>query len=196
MIGYSSSSKARFTVENGVSEEVLVSQAAGGKREAFRLLFERFQLILFRAALYRTRDADRAHDLVQETFLRIWEHRSSLKAGHRFLPYAFRICDNLFRDALRHRKVRERLDAEIPPPAPTRNADPEGALHISLLEDRISAIINEELPVKCRNVFRLSRFEGKSNREIAHLLGLSVKTVENQITRALKILRKRLTGYL
>jgi DNA-directed RNA polymerase specialized sigma24 family protein len=60
-------------VENGVSEEVLVGQVAGGDREAFHLLFERFQPILFRAALYRTRDADRAHDLVQETFIRIWQ---------------------------------------------------------------------------------------------------------------------------
>jgi len=65
-----------------------------------------------------------------------------------------------------------------------------------MLQERISAIINEDLPAKCRNVFRLSRLEGKSNREIADLLGLSVKTVENQITRALKILRKRLKGYL
>jgi RNA polymerase sigma-70 factor (ECF subfamily) len=183
-------------VENGVSEEVLVSQVSEGNRDAFRLLFERFQPILFRAALYRVRDADRAHDLVQETFLRIWQHRSSLKAGHKFLPYAFRICDNLFRDALRHLKVRERLDAEIPSPAFSRDDDPEGALHVRLLEERISAIINEDLPVKCRNVFRLSRFEGKSNREIAGLLGLSVKTVENQITRALKILHKRLRGFL
>lgn len=183
-------------VENGVTDEGLVEKLAGGDREAFRLLFERFQPILFRAALYRTRDADRAHDLVQETFLRIWQHRSSLRAGHKFLPYAFRVCDNLFRDTVRRRKVRERLDTEIPPPAPSGHHDPEGVLDVRLLEDRISTIINEDLPAKCRNVFRLSRFEGKSNREIAGLLGLSVKTVENQITRALGILRKRLRGYL
>ena len=65
-----------------------------------------------------------------------------------------------------------------------------------MLQERISAIINEDLPAKCRNVFRLSRLEGKSNREIADLLGLSVKTVENQINRALKVFRKRLRGYL
>lgn len=183
-------------MENGFADEGLVDRVASGDREAFRMVFERFQPILFRAALYRTRDADQAHDLVQETFLRIWQHRSTLKSGHTFLPYAFRVCDNLFRDAFRRRKVRERLDPEIPPPAPSDGHDPEEALRFKLLQERISAIINEDLPAKCRNVFRLSRLEGKSNREIADLLGLSVKTVENQITRALKILRKRLEGYL
>ncbi len=93
------------------------------------------------------------------------------------------------------RYVRD-LTRKYAPPALSPNDDPEGELHVSLLQDRISAIINEDLPVKCRNVFRLSRFEGKSNREIADLLGLSVKTVENQITRALRIVRKRLRGYL
>jgi RNA polymerase sigma factor (sigma-70 family) len=85
---------------------------------------------------------------------------------------------------------------EILPLVPSRNHDPEGVLHLRQLEDRFSTIINEDLPAKCKDTFQLSRFEGKTNREIADLLGLSVKTVENQVTCALRILRKRLRGYL
>ena len=64
------------------------------------------------------------------------------------------------------------------------------------LEKHIQHIVNNRLPEKCRNIFFLSRIEGRSNPEIAHILDLSIRTVENQIYRAIKILRKNLINYL
>ena len=65
-----------------------------------------------------------------------------------------------------------------------------------VFQEEIQRLVNEKLPDKCRNIFILSRIEGKSNPEIAELLDLSIRTVENQIYRALKILKKNLTNYL
>mgnify|MGYP003311051687 CR=1 FL=1 len=63
-------------------------------------------------------------------------------------------------------------------------------------QEEIQQVVNKKLPDKCRNIFILSRIEGKSNSEIAELLDLSIRTVENQIYRAIKILKKNLTNYL
>jgi len=164
--------------------------------EAFRTLFERYQPVVFRHALFRTRDTDLAHDIVQETFIRIWEHRLSLRPHLSILGYALRISENLIRDTFRRRKTRQRLEVEIPLPSMSVGDDPGEALQLAMLQEKLVAIINGGLPERCRMVFLLSRFEGKSNREIAGLLGLSVKTVENQINHALKVLRKKMRGYV
>ena len=63
-------------------------------------------------------------------------------------------------------------------------------------QEEIQRLVNEKLPDKCRNIFILSRIECKSNPEISELLDLSIRTVENQIYRAIKILKKNLTNYL
>ena len=65
-----------------------------------------------------------------------------------------------------------------------------------VFQEEIQRLVNEKLPDKCRNIFILSRIEGKSNPEIAELLDLSIRTVENQIYRAIKILKKNLNNYL
>jgi len=88
--------------------------------------------------------------------------------------------------------MRERVASTIPTSTPSEGEDPAEAAQLAMLEERISAIINQELPARCRAIFLLSRFEGKTHREIAELLGLKVKTVENQINHALRVLKKRL----
>ena len=65
-----------------------------------------------------------------------------------------------------------------------------------MLQEEIQRIVNEKLPDKCRTIFILSRIENRSNPEIAEILNLSTRTVENQIYRALKILKKNLKNYL
>ena len=65
-----------------------------------------------------------------------------------------------------------------------------------MLQEEIQRVVNEKLPDKCRTIFILSRIEDRSNPEIAEILNLSTRTVENQIYRALKILKKNLKNYL
>lgn len=173
-------------------ERVLIESVKNSDVESFRLLFQKSQPIVFRRLLFQTGDADLSHDLVQETFLRIWERRSSLKPHLSFTAYALTISQNLLRDALRTRRTHARIEKTIPPPALSENDNPSEALNLSRLQEQLTFVINEKLPEKCRTVLLLSRFERLSNREIAEMLGISVRTVENQINHALKILRKYL----
>jgi RNA polymerase sigma-70 factor (ECF subfamily) len=178
-------------MEQKVTDAQLLEQVKDSDMEAFRRLFERYQPVLFRHMLYQTRETDLAHDIVQQTFISVWEHRSSLQPHLSFLAYILRISRNLIRDAVKHRNIRDRIDAALPPPARSELDDPAEALHLVMLQEKITAIVND-LPQKCREIFLLSRFEGKTNQEIAGSLQLSVRTVEHQISKALKVLRKHI----
>jgi RNA polymerase sigma-70 factor (ECF subfamily) len=177
------------------SEQELLRQVRRSDTEAFRELFRRFQPVVFRRALYQMRDADAAHDIVQETFVRIWKIRGDLKPDLSFLALALRISENLIRDAARHRQTRERLRDRVPQGELSEGDDPEEALKLSALQEKVREVLNEQMGERCRTIFLLSRFERMSNREIADMLKIREKSVENQISRALKILRKNLAGY-
>jgi len=178
------------------NDERLIERLQTSDEDAFRLLFEKYQQILFRSVLLSLHEAETAHDIVQDTFLRLWNHRTSLQPELPLLAYLFRISRNLVRDHVRHRAVRIKLEGEIPQPSPSPGDDPEQSLLLKILEENLSEVVRTKLPRKCREVFLLSRMEGMSNAEISAQLGITVKTVENQITRALKILRRHLRRHM
>jgi RNA polymerase sigma-70 factor, ECF subfamily len=173
-------------------DTLLLERVKNSDPEAFGVLFKRYQPIVFRQAFYRLRDIDTSHEVVQETFIRIWDHRASLKPHLPFLALTLRIAQNLIHDMARHNAVRERLALEVPTPSLSEGDDPSEALALTMLEERIQDVVNNGLGERCRNVFLLSRYEGKSHLEISQALGISVKTVENQIGKALKTLNKAL----
>ena len=178
------------------NDEQLIERLRLSDEDAFQLLFEKYQPILFRFVLQNLRDTELAHDIVQETFLRVWNTRTSLQPTLSFLAFLFRICRNLVRDQAKHRAVRIKFQTELHDGSPSVGDNPEEFLRLKILEEKLSEVITTKLPAKCQEIFLLSRIEGMSNKEISTYLGLSIKTVENQITRALKILRKHLWMYL
>jgi RNA polymerase sigma-70 factor (ECF subfamily) len=177
-------------------ESKLIERLRESDGEAFRLLFEKYQPILFRSVVYTLQDVDMSHDVVQETFVRMWNHRSLLRPHLPLLAYLFRISRNLVLDLAKHKAVQRRLEADIPLALRPSEHDPAESLQLSMLEERMAEVVRTKLPTKCREVFLLSRVEEMPNAEISRQLGISVKTVENQITRGLKILRRHLQRYL
>ncbi len=176
--------------ENG--DVPLIERLRESDREAFRLLFQKYQPILFRNVLHSVRDADATHDIVQETFIRVWNHRASLKPRLPFLAFLFRVSRNLVLDQVKRIAVRIKLESEVVQTGDLGVDNPVDSLELKMLEERLVLVVNTKLPKKCREVFLLSRMEEMSNAEISEHLGISPKTVENQITRALKILRRHL----
>jgi RNA polymerase sigma-70 factor (ECF subfamily) len=176
------------------SDGTLTERVRASDEAAFRLLFERYQPVLFRSMLATVGDRDESHEIVQETFVRVWRNRSSLRPDLPFLGYLFRIARNLVRDAAKRAAIRVRYEVEVPTPGLSESDDPEQALRVKVLAEALTEIIQRSLPDKCREVFVLSRMEGWSNAEIAGRLGISVKTVENQMTKALRIVRRELAA--
>ena len=177
-------------------EKILLEKVKQSDKNAFHRLFSDFHDTLFRFVAYRVQDGDLAEDITQETFLRVWRTRESLMPKKSFFSLIARISTNLCYDHFRHMEVRNRHQTQIPEFGKSHFDDPEAVNQAAILQEEIQRIVNERLPDKCRTIFILSRIEGKSNPDIAKLLDLSVRTVENQIYRALKVLKKNLKNYL
>ncbi len=173
-------------------ESILIKKVKNSDENAFQKLFYNFYDILFRFVLYRINDEDIASDIAQETFFRVWKNRTSLVTNKSFFSLIARISTNLCYDYFRHKEVRRKNEHQVPKYGESHLYDPEKVNHAEFLEQEIRMIVNRKLSNKCRLIFMLSRFEGLSNLEIAEMLNISKRTVENQIYRALKKLKKHL----
>tara|TARA_B100001250_G_C19736510_1_gene761003 strand:- start:649 stop:1194 length:546 start_codon:yes stop_codon:yes gene_type:complete len=179
-----------------IDEKTLIKNVKDSNRISFQKLFYQFHDQLFRFVVYRVQDADIAKDITQETFLRIWEKRESLQPEKSFFSLLARISTNLCYDHFRYTEVRLRNKDRIPEFGKSHFDNPEEVVQAKAIEEIIRKLVNEKLPQRCRVIFILSRIEGFSNQEISTKLNLSIRTVENQIYRALKILKKHMKKYL
>ena len=177
-------------------EKDLLKRVKNSDKKAFRDLFSDYHDTLIRFVIYRVQDSDLAQDITQETFLRVWKTRLKLRPNKSFFSLIARISTNLCYDHFRHTEVRQRHETLIPVNHDKRLNQPEEDVLGKALENEIQKIVDTELPEKCRQIFILSRIEKLSNNEISGVLGISVRTVENQIYRAIKILKNQLKNYL
>ncbi len=139
-------------------------------------------------------EPETAEDLAQEVFLELWRRRESLQISTSPVAYLRRAAVNKALNYLRDHKIARADDTELPL-LPDAQPGMQSQLEAVELQRLVDQYI-EELPEKCRLVFILSRFESLSHAEIAEQLQISVKTVENQMTKALRFLRQALAPYL
>lgn len=163
--------------------------------------FEQFFKIHYRSlndyAMSLTKDPILAEDVVQTVFLKVWERRDNIHITSDPFFYLKKSVKNEYLNHLEHERVRDAHSSHVLFQAKQGNIqnDCMEKMHHSELETALASAI-EALPNECKKIFKLSRFEELRYREIASLLGLSVKTVENQMGKALKILRTQLTDFL
>jgi len=158
---------------------------------AFSELFDRYNRLLYINACKFIEDKEEARDVVQEIFIGLWENRSRTYVKSNFAGFLYTITKNRIFDRLSHKKVAFRY---------LENARNFNSMQIEgtdeLLRTRqLQQLIEKEvsfLPEKMREIFEMSRKQHLSHREIAEVLGLSEKTVKNQVNNALKILRAKL----
>jgi RNA polymerase sigma-70 factor (ECF subfamily) len=139
-------------------------------------------------------DRGRAEEVVQDVLLELWRRRSSLVIESTLRAYLHRATRNRALNVVRHEKVTLRM-------APIAADDPAVApVGIGgVVEGEIDQALHEaiaHLPARCREVFELSRVQGLRYAEIAETLGISIKTVEAQMGKALRILRERMAKWL
>jgi len=142
------------------------------------------------------RDAAPAEEIVQNIFLKLWEKKEELNIRENIAVYLYRAVHNESLNYLRHRKVRAAYQSHaMRQHKQTEQEKPAEKVVMGELEKRLETAL-QELPEQCRTIFQLSRFEDLKYREIADKLGLSVKTIENQMGKALKLLRLKLADFL
>lgn len=157
-------------------------------QKAIELLFNEYYVILCTHVNTILKNKNVAEDIVQEVMLEIWRMKDQINVSSSMEAYLKRACRNKSLNYIRSQKMNfEEIDAADDLSSDYTNM--EDAMAIENLQHKINEGINS-LPEKCRLVFTLSRVEGLSYMEIADQLDISVKTVENQISKALRILRE------
>ena len=172
----------------------LVARIARGDRAAFEMAFREHYTALVRFAEGILRSRELGEDAVQEVMLNLWRQREVLRIDDSLRAYLYAAVRNRALNGLRNDRVRR--DAV---PHLVREMPETPAGEAVVLEGEIEAAVRaaiDTLPPRCREIFELSRFKGLRYSEIAESLGISVKTVETQMGRALKSLRQQLSPFL
>ena len=155
-------------------------------------IFHRFQPVLVSYANQFVHSAEDAREVVQDVFMAVWNNRENLQLDESLKAYLFTATRNKCYNHLRKRRL-DTVEMNETTPEAYEDQQIEGKLQTEELKALIYDEINA-LPERCRKIFLLSREEDLTNREIAERLDVSVKTVENQMTIALKRLRARVYG--
>jgi len=171
------------------NEEFLVRSLSKGNILAFNTLFKEYSGRLFRFANGYLRSEAEAEEIVQEVFTIIWEKRKDLKDELSFKSYLFTIAFNIIKKYFRRKTyLAEYLNSQIYSDLDISTTD---KIDYDSVCDFIRKLV-DRLPDRRREIFIKSRFEGLSIKELSEELGISHKTVENQITAALKFLKENL----
>lgn len=175
-------------------EQITIKALKEGSLAAFDLCFKRFYAPLCAFARSNIGVKDVAEEIVQNTFAQLWEHRENLSPKTDIKSYLFIAVKNDCLDFARHRKVEQKYLDYI-----SSNHDENIEFFDNLIDEDFQKLINEvynSLPERCRDIFYLSRLDEMSYKDISKKLNISVKTVENQIGKALKIVRQQLDKVL
>ncbi len=179
---------------HGIKESDLIVRLKEGDQTAFELLFHFYYAGLVMYSTQFTSDRIEAEEVVQKFFVRLWQKRQQIILSDSIKNYLFSSVRNGSLNFLKHKKIEEKYIQQLTRLSHTHLVyDPD--LYIaSELQEKIRRSI-DLLPEKCREIFILSRMRGKKNEEIAMELNISKRTVETQISKALKVLRVELRDY-
>lgn len=169
-----------------ISDDELVDLIRVDDHKAFKTLYNRYWPTLYQSAYNVCRDRETCMDICQEVFVWFWEHRGSVHFVATVKGYLLAAVKYKMISHLRKGLVKDKFDLSAKSSSEAYTI--EEAIELKELQSIILHFVNA-LPPKCAEIFRLSRNEHLSNKEIAHKLAISEKTVENQITIALKKLK-------
>ncbi len=172
-------------------DKQLVLELRSGELNAFDTLFYKYKDKLFRFAFSLLKDEEDASEIVQEVFIRIWTKRMEVDSGKSFKSFLFKISYNLIMDELRLRLKNENYRKYLASYFDTVSYDLDSQVNYDTLLNKLRSAV-EEMPAIRKQIYVLSRDIGLSNKEIAEKLGITKKTVENQINLALKHIKSHL----
>ncbi len=174
------------------SDTKLIEKLQKGDLEAFDHIFNKYGNKLFGFAFSYLKSKEETEGLVQDVFLKVWENRKNLKQESSLKAYLFTIAYHNMCKVFRKKQIHEKF-LEEKGVANNSTINLEEQLEYKATLEQVEQLI-DRLPEKQRIIFKKSREEGKSTREIAEEMNLAPGTVDNNISVALKFLRKHIAG--
>lgn len=160
--------------------------------DAFEEAFNTYYRQLAAFSFQYVDDHDLAEEIVQEVFSTVWQKAKEIEIRTSVKSYLYGAVRNACLNYLKHKKIERRYEEQEKSKSSIYDVD---VVELDELQAEIDSALNQ-LPEKCRQIFEMSRFEEKKYKEIATELNISIKTVENQIGRALKVMHSSLGKYL
>ncbi len=164
-------------------------------QKEFETLFRSYYEELCSYAFYFLKEKEASEEVVQELFFTLWKKRLEISFEGNPKSYLYRATRNACLNQIKHLAVKQSYKEHNDMLRKQEEQSATDTLEFTELEDRIAAAI-EELPTERRRIFVMSRYENLKYREIADALAISVKTVESQMSKALKHLKEKLQDYL
>ena len=173
-------------------EENLIADLKSDNEEALTSIYYHYRESLFQNANRVLNDPECSEEIVQDVFSELWDKRLRLDIKVSLNAYLYAMTRYMVFRHIRNEKSRIRLHQDLANRYPFEHylyRTPESFLIEKEMNERVTALMNE-LPPRCREIYRLSRHDQLSHKEISTKLHISPKTVENQITKALKVFRR------
>ncbi|MEX0684401.1 MAG: RNA polymerase sigma-70 factor [Balneolales bacterium] len=176
-------------------EQELIDLLNKGDEQTFEKLFNEYYFSLARFAWRYTESEAIAEELVQDLFLEIWERRKTWKPFGKLRPCLYKIIKGKCLNYLKHQKVKRTYDSQW---MEERKAETLSSRDIEI-DEQLKQFVQslnravEQLPHRCKMIYKLHRNDGLTYPEIAEIMDISHKTVESQMSRAFKLLREKLS---
>ncbi len=168
----------------------MIKGLRSGRESAYEQLFKEYYKPLTVFAFGYLDDLESGKEIVQDLFVHLYEKRKTLEINNSIKSYLYQSVRNRCLNHIKHLKVRKVHHDQMKPHLQD-SENLEDKIRETELEHMISKVV-DQLPPQCNRIFTLSRVTGLKNGEIAEKLGISKRTVETQISNALKVLRNKL----
>lgn len=176
-------------------EKILIGKLINDDQDAFTILFTRYYEDLVRFSFGITHNSDASEEIVQEVFLKLWENRSKLEIHSSIKSFLLKSVQNRSIDSLRHISITNKYVSKVLDHPVLLENDTENYILYSELENHLSTALGK-IPSQFAEVFLMSRMESMNYHEIADKLGISVRTVEVRMSKAISLLREKLKDFL
>lgn len=177
-----------------LKDKKILKHIKTGDIKQFELLFKEYYEMLCQFAIKYVKNTEESEGVVQDTFYNIWKNKEKLNITTSFKSYLFSAVRNNCLQVLRTRSLDIKYENYYKSHYVNESINPSDELNAKELSKVINNALNS-LPERCRQIFKMSRYEGLKYHEIAEKLSISIKTVEANMGKALKHFRSHLKDY-
>jgi len=180
---------------SGQSLTYLLASLKKGNRAAFEAIFDLYEKRLYYFVFSITKSEYATEEILQEAFIKIWTKKETIDPSRSFESFIFTIAKNLTYNYLRNIANQQSLKEEYWKNISSLNEETKDSILLAEYEDIVNDIL-QQIPTQKRSIYILSKQQGKSNKEIADLLGITQKTVKNHLWKTLQIIRTQLEPHI